>query len=131
MTQIHEQAEHRSGSVQAAVSNAVVRLVRDYTGRGPTRARTTIEGDLVTVLMRDTLTKAERHLADDGKGDLVRLVRHEFQKTMREDMIQAVEALTDRKVIAFMSDNHVEPDMAIEAFVLESTAAASEDGAGG
>jgi uncharacterized protein YbcI len=119
MTQIHEQAEHRSGSVQAAVSNAVVRLVRDYTGRGPTRARTTIEGDLVTVLMRDTLTKAERHLADDGKGDLVRQVRHEFQKTMREDMIQAVEALTDRKVIAFMSDNHIDPDMAVESFVLE------------
>jgi hypothetical protein len=34
-----------------------------------------------------------------------------------------VEALTGRKVIAFMSDNHVEPDMAVEIFVVEPLAA--------
>ena len=46
-------------------------------------------------------------------------LRHRFQLTMREDFITAVEKLAKRKVIAFMSDNHIDPDMAAEIFVLE------------
>jgi uncharacterized protein YbcI len=69
--------------------------------------------------MADALPKAERSLVDDGKGELVRNIRGEFQRTMRDDMVGAVESITERKVIAFMSDNHIDPDMAIEAFVLE------------
>jgi hypothetical protein len=44
---------------------------------------------------------------------------------MRDDLVAAVEGLTERKVIAFMSENHVDPDMAAEIFVLEPT---SDDG---
>jgi uncharacterized protein YbcI len=68
--------------------------------------------------MGDVLTKAERKLVEDGKRELVLQVRQEFQKTMREDLIAAVETLTERKVVAFMSDNHIDPDMAVETFVL-------------
>jgi uncharacterized protein YbcI len=68
--------------------------------------------------MRDTLTRAERSLVRAGKGETVRSLRHEFQQTMRDDMVAAVETLTQRKVIAFMSDNHIDPDVGIEAFVL-------------
>src|SRR5215212_987349 len=119
MTETHEHAEHANGPVAAAIASSVVRLVREYTGRGPTRARAAISPDLVTVVMGDMLTKAERRLVEDGKADLVLNIRQEFQRTMREDLIAAVEMLTERKVIAFMSDNHIDPDMAIEAFVLE------------
>jgi uncharacterized protein YbcI len=111
--------EQRDGSVNAAIANAVVHTVREYTGRGPTHARAAISGDLVTVLMGDLLTKAERNLAQNGKADLVLHVRKEFQRTMRDELIAGVEALTQRKVIAFMSDNHIDPDMAVESFVLE------------
>jgi uncharacterized protein YbcI len=106
------------GIVGAAISNAVVGLVRQYTGRGPTKARTSISRDLVSVVMADTLTQAERRLADDGKRDFVLQIRHEFQKTMRDELVAAVEKITERKVIAFMSDNHIDPDMAVESFVL-------------
>ena len=119
MSELESQRGHPDGPMSAALSNAVVRLVREYTGRGPTRAQAHISGDLVTVVMADALTKGERSLVGDGKGELVRALRHEFQGTMRRDMVDAVESITERKVIAFMSDNHVEPDMAIEAFVLE------------
>jgi uncharacterized protein YbcI len=119
MRELESERGRPDGSVSAAVSNAVVRLVREYTGRGPTRSRAHISGDLVSVVMADGLTKAERNLVDDGKGDLVLGIRKEFQRTMREDLIAAVEMITERKVIAFMSDNHIDPDMAIEAFVLE------------
>jgi uncharacterized protein YbcI len=122
MSELESARGHPDGQVGAAVSNAIVHLVREYTGRGPTRARTYYSGDLVSVVMADALTKADRSLVADGKGDLVRHVRQEFQRTMREDMVEAVESITERKVIAFMSDNHVDPDMAIEAFVLEPRA---------
>ena len=124
MSELESQRGHPDGPMSAALSNAVVRLVREYTGRGPTRAQAHISGDLVTVVMADALTKGERSLVGDGKGELVRALRHEFQGTMRRDMVDAVESITERKVIAFMSDNHIDPDMGIEAFVLESQPAA-------
>ena len=55
-------AELPQGPRSAAISNMVVRLVSAYTGRGPTNARTHISEDLVTVVLRDTLTKGERSL---------------------------------------------------------------------
>jgi uncharacterized protein YbcI len=106
------------GSKAAAISNHVVRVMSEYTGRGPTQARTHLHTDLVTVLLRDTMTKGERSLLQDGKGDLVLHMRKEYQMTMRGVMVSGIEEITGRTVIAFMSDNHLEPDMAIEAFVL-------------
>jgi uncharacterized protein YbcI len=107
------------GEINAAISRSIVRLHREYLGRGPTKARTSIRDNTVVVLMEDTLTKAERSLIADGKQDEVLATRHSFQMTMRSDMVAAVEQATGRSVIAFMSDNHVEPDLACEIFVLE------------
>lgn len=47
-------------------------------------------------------------------------MRRAFQDTMSEELTGAVERLTGRKVVAFMSHNHVDPDLAAELFVLES-----------
>jgi uncharacterized protein YbcI len=108
-----------TGSVAAAISNAAVKLLSEYTGRGPTKARTTISGDLVVILLADTMTKAEKTLATNGEAKFVLDMRHRFQLAMRDDLVRAVEVATDRKVVAFMSDNHIDPDMAAEVFVLE------------
>jgi len=112
-------ARQTGGSLTAAISNAIVRIMSEYTGRGPTKARTSIRDDVVLVLMQDTLTKAERSLLEAGETDFVLKTRHLFQTTMSDDLVAAVEMLTERKVIAFMSANHVDPDMAAEMFVLE------------
>jgi uncharacterized protein YbcI len=108
------------GKLALAISNSVVQCTRDYTGRGPTKARTTIGEDIIVTKMEDTLTRGERSLADSGKGDMVVDIRRCFQMTMREDLVSRIEGLTGRKVLAFMSDNHVEPDVGVEIFVLES-----------
>jgi uncharacterized protein YbcI len=107
-----------AGSMTAAISNAVVQIMAEFTGRGPTKARTTIHDDVVLILMHDTLTKAERSLLKSGQADLVLETRQRFQMTMRDELIGAVERLSHRDVIAFMSTNHAEPDMAAEIFVL-------------
>ena len=107
------------GGISAAISNAAVRVLSEYTGRGPTKARTTLDRDLVVVVFGDALTKAETTLVEKGDGELVLAMRHRFQNAMKDDLKAAVETLTERKVIAFMSANHVDPDLAVEVFVLE------------
>ena len=107
-----------AGALSAAISNAVVGLLHDYTGRGPTHARTRVSGDTVIVTLRNSLTKAERTLAECGQAAEVLAMRRAFQNTMREDLITAVQRLTGRVVEAFLSDNLHEPDVAVEIFLL-------------
>jgi uncharacterized protein YbcI len=107
-----------SGSKCAAISNHVVRTMSEYTGRGPTKGRTHIHDDVVTVLLEDTLTKGERSLVGDDLDGLVLTMRKAFQGTMGQDLIDGVEEILGRKVVAFMSDNHIDPDFAVEVFVL-------------
>ena len=107
------------GHLSAAISNAAVRIQREYLGRGPTKARASLHGDIVVVLMQDTLTRAERSLAADGRQEDVLRSRRSLQGTMRGEIVAAVEELTGRSVIAFMSDTHIDPDLACEILVLE------------
>ena len=106
------------GSTAAAISNHVVRTMSEYTGRGPTKARTYLNDDLVTVILQDTLTKGERSLVGDDLDELVLRMRKAFQGTMRDDLVAGVEQILGRKVSAFMSDNHIDPDVAVEVFLL-------------
>jgi uncharacterized protein YbcI len=101
------------------ISTAAVQLLHEYTGRGPTKAKTLISDDVVTLLLADTLTKGERTLVDNGRAERVLQVRHDYQLTMRDDLVAIVERQLARKVIAFMSQNHIDPDLAVEVFVLE------------
>ena len=114
------------GSVASAISSAIVQLMREYTGRGPTKARTYVHEDLITVVLQDTLTMGERSLVRDGEVDLVLASRKAFQRTMSTQMIAAVERHSGRTVFAFLSDNHVDPDVAIESFVLIPEGSSSE-----
>ena len=107
-----------TGSHGLAISNLVVLLLSEYTGRGPTKARTHFSENLITVVVQDLLTKGERSLIRDGKSDLVLETRRAYQFTMREDFTAGIEEITGREVIAFLSANHVNPDIAIESFML-------------
>jgi uncharacterized protein YbcI len=127
------------GEMAATISREAVRILREYTGRGPTKARTVINTDLVAIIFKDTLTKGEAKLAEMGKGEYVLEVRRQYQRAMKDDLVSLVEITTGRKVIAFLSDNHLDPDVAVESFVLEpaenrgdgaahTTASATSDG---
>jgi uncharacterized protein YbcI len=106
-------------SVNSHICDAVVRLLREYTGRGPNKAKATINGESVMVLLGDTLTRGEQQLVATGKGDRVLQLRHDFQTVMCDELVGAVEHLLGRKVIAFMRQNHIDPDLAVEIFILE------------
>jgi uncharacterized protein YbcI len=89
-----------------------------YTGRGPTGAHTYINDDVVTVVLRETLTRGERSLVKGDLQQLVERLRKAYQGTMRYELVAGVEAILGRKVAALMSDNNVNPDVAVEVFLL-------------
>ncbi|MEA2142404.1 MAG: hypothetical protein QOI64_834 [Solirubrobacteraceae bacterium] len=107
------------GQLNAALARAVVRVHRDYIGRGPTKAQAFFRGNVVVVIMQDVMTKAEQSLVASGQGHVVLEMRHGFQRAMGPELREIVERLTGCKVEAFMSDNHIEPDAAAEIFVLD------------
>lgn len=107
------------GPLSASISRAVVHLFSEHTGRGPTKARTTIDANLVVVLLHDSMTHAEQTLAKAGKADEVLRIRRNFQETMKPSLVQAVEDLTECNVVTFMSANAIDPDAAAEIFVMD------------
>ena len=132
---LEAEAERPSGSPSyLAISNAIVGLLREYTGRGPTKARTTIRDNVVVVLLEQTLTKGEQVLVEKGRGENVLALRHEYQEAMRDESSARVAEITGQNVIAMMSANHLNPDLAVEIYVLEAPfphAAADADGSTG
>ena len=111
---------HESQSSSARIATSAVQLLHECTGRGPTKAKTIINDSLVTILLADTLTTGERTLVEHGHGERVLQVRHDYQSAMRDQLVGIVERELDREVTAFMSQNHIDPDLAIEVFVLKA-----------
>ena len=111
--------QRESQGPSAKIATSTVQVMHEYTGRGPTKAKTTINENMVTVLLADTLTNGERSLVENGRANRVIQLRHDYQLVMRDDLVEIVERELDRKVIAFMSQNHIDPDLAVEVFVLE------------
>lgn len=106
------------GQLAAAISNSVVRTMAEVSGRGPSRARTTISRDAVFVVVEDTLTRAEQELVRIGDREVVLRVREGLQRAMRETLSGEIKHLTGRDVVGFMSTNHIDPDLGVEIFIL-------------
>jgi len=114
------------GALNAALANELGKLIADFTGRGATRSRAVVNHDLVVCVLEDSATRAERHLVDAGKAELVRLQRDALQRAMSRQLIAAVDRLTGRRVRTFMSGTDEFGGSSVEAFVLETD---SVDGA--
>ncbi|MDO9409360.1 Na-translocating system protein MpsC family protein [Patulibacter sp.] len=102
----------------AAISSGIVSLYKRYRGRGPTAVRTHLVGDLAVVLLTGGFTVAEQTLAREGHGDVVLEQRRAFQLVMAERFKALVREVTGREIVAMLSANHVDPDLAVETFVL-------------
>ena len=106
-------------SVAARISTQMVRLMSRYTGRGPTKARTALNTNFATVILDDTLTKAETNLVAAGEIDSVLQQRRTFHRMMRDEAVAAVEQETGRKVRAYLSDLAPEAGVGAHVFVFE------------
>jgi len=112
------------------ISNAMTQMHREYYGRGATSVRTVIDRNHVVTFLEDILTPMERTLVDAGEIEPVRQARLAFQKAMRTRFIDTIESATGRKVRAFLSQVHFDPDNAAELFVLEPNGRQQDDAGG-
>jgi uncharacterized protein YbcI len=119
------------GALRSAVSQAIVRIHAEHYGKGATQAKTYAWDNLLVTVLRDVLTVAERTLVDVGRADTVREVRATFQHTMEQTFCSAVERLTGRRVLSFMSQVDPANGLGVEVFVLEPLDGAPEPGVPG
>jgi uncharacterized protein YbcI len=116
------------GAVRSAISQAIVRIHADAYGKGATQAKTYVWDNLVVTVLRDVLTVAERTLIEADRADTVREVRMTFQFSLEQTFRAAVERLTGRRVLSFMSQVDPVNGLGIEVFVLEPLDGRSDDG---
>jgi uncharacterized protein YbcI len=109
------------GDVLTAISDGLVALWKEFYGRGPTRAKSYFEDDLVVCVLRGGFSRVEQTLLEGGRGPAVIRQRMEFQDLMRERFETVIEGATGRRVIGSMSGNQRDPDMMCEVFILAPT----------
>ena len=106
------------GRLLAEITNRIVSMIREHYGRGPVRAKTYVCDDLIVCVMTDGFTALEKttmEASGDGEEKVLEM-RRSFQEMMKDRYSQMVEELTGRKVLAFLSQAHVQPDLTVEMF---------------
>ena len=102
-----------------AVTDAMVALHERYHHRTPVTAKTQLMGgDLLACVMGGVYTDVEKTMIELERETVVQNTRSAFQNAMQDRFISEVERLSGRRVIAFISNSHVGPDLEIEIFVL-------------
>jgi uncharacterized protein YbcI len=114
-----EGEQNNRGRMLSAISNGILGIHREQYGRGADRARTIMHGDYVACFLEGIFTPVEHTLIKAGKFDQVRETRQSFQDALSDEFRAVVEQHTGRKVAAFFSQIHRDPDMALEGFALE------------
>ncbi len=108
------------GQLLAAISTNIVGILREHYGRGPMKAKTYALDDIIVVVMRGSgFTPLEQTIMDSGEPTRVVAMREEFQRVMADRYKETIEELTGRKVVAFLSQAHVDPDITIEIFFVD------------
>ncbi len=105
--------------LNAAVTREVIRVQNESHGRGPKKAYSFHHGNVLVTVLEEVLTPAERRLAGNGESDAVLKMRSLYQKNMAPELKKSIEEITGLRVTAVLSDNHLDPDVATEIFILD------------
>jgi uncharacterized protein YbcI len=116
-----------SGEVRATIGSEIVRLQSEYYGKGPTRARVHVDGDVVVVVLEESFTRAEMTLVERGEADGIKDIRRRFQRVMADQFKAIVEQATGRQVRSFFSDTDLEHDISVEVFILAGERTSMEE----
>jgi uncharacterized protein YbcI len=108
------------GQLLAAISKRIVAILREHYGRGPMKAKTYALDDIIVVVLRGSgFTPLEKTIMESGRPERVVAMREDFQQLVAARYKAAIEELTNRNVVAFLSQAHVEPDITIEIFFID------------
>ncbi len=106
----------------AAVTIAMVALHRRYHHRAPVTAKTLLlDGELLVCVLGGVYTDVEKTMIELEHATIVQQTRSAFQVAMKHKFIAAVERLSGREVLSFISNHHVGPDIEVEIFMLKES----------
>ncbi len=117
--------KEEGGALLARISDEFVRIQKQYWGLGPVKAKSYMMDDLLLIVMRGGLTRAEQTMLDFHEEDLVREFRQRFENKMTERLTDRIEELTGRKVLTYQSQILFGPDVVAELFVFDRAAPGS------
>lgn len=111
----------RGDELLAAVNESMVALHERYHHRAPISAKTQmLGGDLLACVMGGVYTEVEKTMIELQRGPVVQETRSAFQEAMQQKFIDEIERLSGREVLAFISNQHIGPDLEVELFVFRS-----------
>ena len=103
----------------AAISTATVQTMKQQYGKGPVSAKSYLVDDLLFVVLRGGITRAERTMVDAGRQQSVRRFRQEFENETAKPLVAIIERVTGRHVISYQSQVLFDPDMSVKIFVFD------------
>jgi uncharacterized protein YbcI len=107
------------GRLLSEINNRIVALIREHYGRGPIKAKTYVLDNLIVCVLANGLTPMERTMIEAGESERVLDLRRDFQRVMKPRYNRLIEELTGRKMLAFLSQAHVDPDLSVEIFLMD------------
>ena len=102
------------------IANGMARAQKEFFGKGPTHAKAYMLDDMLIIVMRGSLTTAERTMLEFGESGQVRQFRQLFENRMTERLTGMIEDLTGRKVLTYQSQIMFDPDVVVEMFIFDS-----------
>ncbi len=114
-----ERARREGESLAMQLSNAMVKAQKQYFGKGPLSAKSYLVDDLLFIVMRGGMTRAEETMLDFDQADKVREFRQTFENEMTERLTTMIEDITGRKVLTYQSQVLFDPEIVIEMFVFD------------
>jgi uncharacterized protein YbcI len=111
--------ELRGGDMLAQLSDDMVRAKKQFFGKGPEQAKSYMVDDMLFIVMRGGLTRAEETMLRFEQQDMVRRFRQLFENEMTEVLTSLVEETTGRTVVNYQSQIMFDPDIIVEMFVFE------------
>jgi uncharacterized protein YbcI len=116
MVDHHQQAVEE---IESRIAGCMGDIQAEYYGIAPRKAEAHyLPGKLVTVVLRETFTKAEQRLIEFGSGEPLREGRERFQRLSEDQFVSVIEQETGERVATFVSTTHLEDAVAIEVFLL-------------
>jgi uncharacterized protein YbcI len=114
-----ERTQLLGGRLLAEITDRLILLIREHYGRGPLKAKTYVLDNLIVCVLSDGYIALEKTMMQGGEPDRVLDMRRDFQRLMKTRYSEMIEELTGRKVLAFLSQTHVEPDLSVEMFLMD------------
>ena len=121
MAGFHQNSNDRepAGEVRAQLQRALVALLTEYHGRGPSRAKVFVDENVVTCVFEQPFTWAERRLIDSGQEEHVHRGRALLRQKQAERITALVKKTTSRRLLAFLGQSHTNPDALVWVLLLE------------